>query len=195
MADESVLIGGAEPDVIIGATDIADAWLIDIEPQRDERGFFARTWCQRELSARGLSTDVAQESISFSRRQATMRGLHFQRPPDDEVKIVRCLHGAIFDVIVDLRRESPTFMKWQGFELTADSRRSLYVPKGCAHGFLTLADECEVSYLISAFYVSEAAAGYRYNDPAFGIRWPLAVAVISERDSTWPDFDPRAPSG
>src|SRR5579864_5996178 len=138
---------------------------------------------------------ISRKRAFPSRRRATMRGLHFQRPPHDEVKIVRCLHGAIFDVIVDLRRESPTFMKWQGFELTADSRRALYVPKGCAHGFLTLADECEVSYLISAFYVSEAAAGYRHNDPAFGIRWPLAIAVISERDSTWPDFDPRAPWG
>lgn len=179
--------------MIIGATEIAGAWLIDIEPLRDERGFFARTWCQRELSARGLSTDIAQESISCSRGRATMRGLHFQRSPHDEVKIVRCIHGAIFDVIVDIRPDLPTFRKWQGFELTQESRRALYVPSGCAHGFLTLADETEVSYLISAFYVPEAAAGYRYNDPAFGIAWPLPVNVISERDLSWPDFTADLP--
>lgn len=179
--------------MIIGATEIADAWLIDIEPLRDERGFFARTWCQRELSARGLSTEIAQESVSYSRNKATMRGLHFQRPPHDEVKIVRCIHGAIFDVIVDIRPDSPTFRKWQGFELTQDNRRALYVPSGCAHGFITLADETEVSYLISAFFVPAAAAGYRHNDPAFGIVWPLPVKIISERDLGWPDFAGDAP--
>jgi dTDP-4-dehydrorhamnose 3,5-epimerase len=176
--------------MIFTPTDIAGATIIDIEPLRDARGFFARSWCQRELAAQGLCTDIAQESISYNRDAATMRGLHFQRPPHGEVKIVRCVHGAIQDVIVDIRPDSPTFRRWQGFELTAANHRALYVPNGCAHGFLTLADETEVAYLISTFYVPAASAGYRYNDPAFGIVWPLPVKVISERDLQWPDFEP-----
>jgi len=174
--------------MIIAATDIAEAKIIDIEELRDERGFFARTWCQRELAAQELCTEIAQESISYNRKKATMRGLHYQRPPHGEVKIVRCLRGAIYDVIVDIRPQSPTFLKWQSFELTAANHRALYVPDGCLHGFETLADETEVGYLISAFHVPEAAAGYRYNDPAFAIAWPLAVEVISKRDREWPDF-------
>lgn len=174
--------------MIIAATEIADAKIIDIDPLRDERGFFARTWCQRELAAAGLSTEIAQESISYSRNKATLRGLHFQRAPHGEVKIVRCLHGAIYDVIVDIRPDSPTYLRWQGFELTAANRRALYVPNGCLHGFETLADDTEVAYLISAFYVPAASAGYRYDDSAFGISWPLPVAVINDKDLAWPDF-------
>jgi dTDP-4-dehydrorhamnose 3,5-epimerase len=182
--------------MIFAATGIAEAKIIDIEELRDERGFFARTWCQRELAAQGLVTDIAQESLSFNRAKGTMRGLHYQRPPHGEVKIVRCIRGAIYDVIVDVRPESPSYLRWEGFELTAANRRALYVPKGCLHGFLTLADDTEVAYLISAFHVPEAAGGYRHDDPAFGIVWPAPVKVISERDAHWPDFeaDPTSPS-
>ena len=178
--------------MIFASTTIAGATTIDIEPHRDERGFFARTWCERELAAQGLSIDIAQESISYSRAKATMRGLHFQRAPHGEVKIVRCLQGAVYDVIVDLRPFSPSYRRWQGFDLTAANRRALYVPDGCLHGFLTLADESEVAYLISTFYVPEASSGYRYDDPAFGIAWPSPVAVISARDLQWPAFDADA---
>jgi dTDP-4-dehydrorhamnose 3,5-epimerase len=165
------------------------AWLIDVEPKEDERGFFARTWCRKELAAQGLDTEIAQENVSYNRHCGTVRGLHFQRPPHEETKIVRCTRGAIFDVIVDLRRRSPTYLGWQGFELSADNRRALYVPKGFAHGFQTLTDDAEIAYQISAFYAPEAAGGYRYDDLAFGIAWPLPVTVISGRDIDWPAFD------
>ena len=174
--------------MIFAATGLEDAWLIDIEPREDERGFFARTWCRQELTAHGLDTEIAQESISFNRHRGTVRGLHFQRRPHEETKIVRCTRGAIFDVIVDLRRHSPTYLRWQGFELTAENRRAIYVPKGFAHGFQTVIDNAEIAYQISAFYAPEAAAGYRYDDAAFGIAWPQPVTVIGERDLGWPDF-------
>jgi dTDP-4-dehydrorhamnose 3,5-epimerase len=174
--------------VIFTPTRLDGAWLIDIEPRRDERGFFARTWCRRELAESGLDAEVAQESVSFNRRRGTLRGLHLQRPPHEETKIVSCTRGAVYDVIVDLRAGSPTRGRWQGFELSAENRRALYVPKGFAHGFQTLADEAEVAYRISAFHAPDAAAGYRYDDPAFRIDWPLPVAVISERDLAWPRF-------
>jgi dTDP-4-dehydrorhamnose 3,5-epimerase len=125
-------------------TQFEDVRLIDIEPKKDERGFFARIWCRQELAAQGLDTDIAQESLSFNRHRGTLRGLHFQRPPHDETKIVRCTRGAIFDVIVDLRPQSVTYLHWQGFELTADNRRALYIPKGFAHGFQTLTDHAEI---------------------------------------------------
>ena len=174
--------------MIFGATEFDGAWLIDIEPKEDDRGFFARLWCRQELAAHGLDTDVAQESLSYNRRRGTLRGLHFQQAPHAEIKIVRCTRGAIFDVIVDLRQNSPTFCRWQGFELTADNHRAVYIPKGIAHGFQTLADGTEVAYQISAFHVPEAAQGYRYDDGAFAVSWPLAVSVISERDLNWPAF-------
>ena len=174
--------------MIVSSTSIAEARIIEIEPVFDERGFFARTWCRRELAEHGLCVEIAQESISSNRQKGTLRGLHFQTPPHDEVKIVRCTRGMIFDVIVDLRPRSATYLRWQGFELAAGNHRALYVPKGCAHGFQTMEDETEVHYQISSFYNSEAAAGYRYDDPAFSIKWPLPVIVISERDLRWPPF-------
>lgn len=174
--------------MIVSSTSIAGAHLIDLEPAFDERGFFARTWCRRELAEQGLSVEIAQESISFNRTKGTLRGLHFQTPPHDEVKIVRCIRGAILDVIVDLRRQSTTYLRWQSFELSAENRRSLYIPKGCAHGFQTLIDETEVHYQISSFYDPMAAAGHRFDDPAFAIAWPLPVSIISERDLQWPAF-------
>jgi dTDP-4-dehydrorhamnose 3,5-epimerase len=175
--------------MIFAAMPLAGAFLIDVEPREDERGFFARTWCRQELAAQGLDTEIAQESVSYNRLRGTVRGLHLQRPPHEETKIVRCTRGAIFDVIVDLRPNSSSYLRWQGFELTAQNRRAIYIPKGLAHGFQTLAEHCEIAYQISAFYASEAAAGYRYDDAAFDISWPLPVTMISERDLTWPKFE------
>jgi dTDP-4-dehydrorhamnose 3,5-epimerase len=174
--------------MIFAATELEGAWLIDIERKDDERGFFARTWCRQEFAAQGLDTEIAQESVSYNRYRGTLRGLHFQRSPHEETKVVRCTRGAIFDVIVDLRPRSSTFLRWQGFELTAENRRAIYVPKGFAHGFQTLADDADIAYQISAFYVPEAAGGYRYDDAGFGVAWPLPVTVIGERDLGWPAF-------
>ena len=175
--------------MIFAATQLGDACLIDIEPREDERGFFARTWCRHELAAQGLDSEIAQESLSYNRHRGTLRGLHFQRAPQEETKIVRCTRGAVFDVIVDLRARSPTYLRWQGFELTAENRRAIYIPKGFAHGFQSLTDDVEVMYRISAFYAPEAAAGYRYDDAALGIAWPLPVTVIGARDLEWPALD------
>jgi dTDP-4-dehydrorhamnose 3,5-epimerase len=175
--------------MIFAATRLDGARLIDVELREDERGFFARTWCRQELAAQGLDTEIAQESVSYNRYRATMRGLHFQRAPHEETKIVRCTRGVIYDVLVDLRPHSPTRLCWQGFELTAENRRAVYIPKGFAHGFQTLTDDAEVAYQISAFYAPEAAGGYRYDDAAFGILWPLPVTVISGRDLGWPAFE------
>jgi dTDP-4-dehydrorhamnose 3,5-epimerase len=178
--------------MMFGATGVEGAWLIDIEPKEDERGFFARVWCRQELAAQGLDIEVAQESISWNRHRGTVRGLHFQRPPHAETKIVRCVRGAIFDVIVDLRPRSPSFLRWEALELTAAEHRAIYIPKGLAHGFQVLTDDTEVAYQISAFHVPAAAAGFRYDDPAFGVRWPLPVTMISERDLSWPAFEAGA---
>ena len=174
--------------MLFTSTRLEGVFLIDIEPREDERGFFARTWCQHELAARGLDTEIAQESISYNRLAGTVRGLHLQRPPHEESKIVRCTGGGIFDVMVDLRPHSSSYLRWQAFELTAENRRSVYIPKGLAHGFQTLTEHSEVVYQISAFYVPEVAGGYRYDDTAFQITWPLPVSVISERDIGWPKY-------
>jgi dTDP-4-dehydrorhamnose 3,5-epimerase len=178
--------------MIFNATQLDDAWLIDLEPREDERGFFARIWCRQELAAQGLDTAIAQESLSFNRHRGTVRGLHFQRAPHEETKIVRCARGGIFDVIVNLRPQSPSYLRWQGFELTEENRKAIYVPKGFAHGFQTLADNTEIVYQISEFYAPNSAGGYRYDDAAFRIAWPLPVTVISERDLSWPAFKPCA---
>jgi len=169
-------------------TTLFGAWLIDPVPTEDSRGFFARTFCVDEFAKHGLETSFVQHSMSYSVKRGTLRGMHYQRHPHCEVKLVSCRKGAVWDVIVDIRPESPTFRRWQAFELTAECRRHLYVPAGFAHGFQTLSDDVEVSYLISTPYQSGSAAGIRYNDPAFGIVWPLAVTEISEKDLQWPDF-------
>jgi dTDP-4-dehydrorhamnose 3,5-epimerase len=174
--------------MIFNTTQLDGAWLIEIQPIEDQRGFFARTWCRQDFAMQGLDTELAQESLSFNRHCGTVRGMHFQWPPHAETKIVRCARGAIFDVIVDLRRRSLSYLQWQGFELTAENRRALYIPKGFAHGFQTLRDDVEVVYQISVPYAPSAAGGYRYDDAAFGIIWPLPAAVISERDLLWPAF-------
>jgi dTDP-4-dehydrorhamnose 3,5-epimerase len=161
---------------------------IQLSLNRDDRGWFARSWCQQEFEAQGLNPRVVQCNVSFNEHKGTLRGMHYQAPPFAEAKVVRCTQGAIYDVVVDLRPESRTFRKWLGVELTAENRKSLYVPEGCAHGFLTLAAESEVFYLMSEFYHPESARGIRWDDPAFAIGWPASVAVISERDRTYPDF-------
>jgi dTDP-4-dehydrorhamnose 3,5-epimerase len=173
----------------ITPTRVAGVFLLDVEPHVDERGSFSRIWCRREFTGAGLDTEVAQASLSFNVRKGTLRGLHFQAPPHEEVKIVRCTRGAIFDVAVDLRAGSPTFKQWVSVELTADNRRALYIPVGCAHGFQTLLPDTEVLYQMSTFHVPSAARGVRWNDPAFGIHWPDDNRVISERDRSYPDFD------
>jgi len=174
--------------MIFHETSIADVWLIEPERRTDDRGFFARTWDSSEFSARGLETRIAQCSISFNRHRGTLRGVHYQATPYEETKLVRCTAGAIFDVAVDLRPKSPTFKHWVGHELTADDRYALYVPKGCAHGFLALADDTEVAYQISEFHTPESARGVRWDDPAFGISWPAEVLLVNERDRSYPDF-------
>ena len=175
--------------MIFEETPLPGAYVIDLEPKRDERGFFARAWCTDELAAAGLDTRLAQINIGFSHLRGTVRGLHFQDPPHAEVKIVRCTMGAVYDVIVDLRPGSATRGQWRGFELTAENRRLVYVPEGFAHGYQTLTDATELWYQTSVSYVPESARGVRYDDPAFDIEWPETVTVVAEADRTWPDFD------
>lgn len=169
-------------------TGFAGAYIIDIEPMADERGFFSRSWCRRELEKRGLNPDIAQCNISFNKKRGTLRGMHYQAEPHAETKIVRCTGGAIYDVIVDLRPESSTFKKWIAVELSAENRRMLYIPPGVAHGFQTLMDGTEIFYQISEFYHPESSCGVRWDDPTFGIAWPPADRVISEKDRQYPDF-------
>jgi len=169
-------------------TPLAGAYIIDIVALQDERGFFARTWSSEELEKRGLDTTLVQCNVAWNPLKGTLRGMHFQRAPQEEVKIIRCTRGALFDVIIDLRTDSPTFRQWTSVELTAESRRMLYVPKGFAHGYITLTDDVEAYYHVSAPYTPECAGGVRWDDPAFGIKWPLAPTLMSERDRDWPHF-------
>lgn len=170
----------------IEPTTLADARLIDLERRGDKRGWFARTMDAQIFADQGMDSVFVQQNASMSAQAGTLRGLHFQRPPHAEAKLVRCLRGRILDVIVDLRRGSPTFLRHEGFELGADNGRMLYVPRGFAHGFQTLTDDVEVSYLVSAYYAPEAEGGLRWDDPRLGIAWPRPVAVISPKDAAWP---------
>jgi dTDP-4-dehydrorhamnose 3,5-epimerase len=154
----------------------------------DERGFFARSWCQQEFASRGLNFGLVQSNISGSPRKGTLRGMHYQVAPFAETKLVRCTRGSIFDVALDLRPDSPTYKRWTAAVLTADNHLMLCIPEGCAHGFLTLEHNCEVFYQMSEFYHPETARGVRWNDPAFGIEWPGGAEVISSRDASYPDF-------
>lgn len=169
-------------------TKLPGVFEIHIEAKPDERGFFARTWCQREFEAQGLAANLVQCSLSFNKRKGTLRGMHYQITPHEETKLVRCTQGAIYDVVLDLRPESLAFKEWVGVELTAEKRNMIYVPHGCAHGFLTLEDRSEVAYQMSEFQYAESARGVRWDDPAFQIKWPAKVEVISERDRAYPDF-------
>jgi len=177
--------------VIFTPTALSGAWVIDMTPAADERGLFARSFCVSEFAAQGLVAPVNQCSVSFNVRRGTLRGLHFQAEPHAEEKLVRCTAGAIFDVIVDLRPDSPTCRQWFGADLSADNRRALYIPRGFAHGFVSLVDASEVLYMMSVPYAADAARGVRWDDPALGIRWPLSPMVISARDAAYPLLDGR----
>jgi dTDP-4-dehydrorhamnose 3,5-epimerase len=174
--------------VIFSPTPVEGAYILDLDRQNDDRGYFARTWCRRELEQAGLNASLAQCSVSYNLRRQTLRGMHWQAPPNAEVKIVRCTRGAIWDVIIDLRPESQTYMHHWGVELTADSGRAVYIPEGMAHGFVTLADASEVFYQMSEFYNPASARGIRWNDPAFAIAWPLTDPILHPRDAAYPDF-------
>jgi len=172
-------------------TSVDGARLIKPDARWDERGFFARFFCEREFTDNGLECRFVQINDSLSRQRGTLRGLHYQLPPAAEVKLVRCVRGALWDAIVDLRPESPSYRKWFGAELTADNRLMMYVPRGFAHAILTLSDDAEAIYLVSAFYGPEQERGMRWNDPAIGIAWPIEPVEVSLKDATWPDFDPE----
>ncbi|HWF90742.1 MAG TPA: dTDP-4-dehydrorhamnose 3,5-epimerase [Terriglobales bacterium] len=174
--------------MIFQETKLAGVFEIQIEAKADERGFFARTWCQQEFEDHGLNPRLAQCSVSFNTKKGTLRGMHHQAAPFPETKVVRCTQGALYDVVLDLRAQSPTFKQWIGVTLDAEKRNMVYVPEGCAHGFITLEAETEIFYQISEFFKPELSRGVRWNDPAFKIEWPAPVELISERDRTYPDF-------
>jgi dTDP-4-dehydrorhamnose 3,5-epimerase len=175
--------------MIFTESPLPGAYVVDMERLPDERGFFARSYCADEFSARGLGPELRQCSVSYNARKGTLRGMHYQAAPHEEHKLVRCTAGAIFDAIVDLRTTSPTYRRWFGAELTMDNRRSLFIPPGFAHGFVTLTDDTEVYYMISVPHAPKFSRGVRWNDPAFAIEWPLRPAVISERDAAYPLLD------
>lgn len=175
--------------MIFMETPVVGAFVVDLEPIEDRRGCFARAFCSREFAEHGLGLRVVQCNLSSNRKKGTVRGMHYQVAPHEEAKLVRCTRGSIYDVVLDLRRNSPTYGRWHAVELNRRNHRMLYVPRGCAHGFQTLKDDTEVFYQVSAFYSSESARCVRWDDPAFGIRWPLEAAVISDKDRDCPDFE------
>jgi dTDP-4-dehydrorhamnose 3,5-epimerase len=167
---------------------LTGAWIIDIERLEDDRGFFARTYCQKQFAEHGLNPNIAQCNISYNKVKGTLRGMHLQVEPFQEVKLVQCIQGSIFDVMIDLRPNSPTFCEYVGVELSAENHKMLYIPEGFAHGFITLEDHSTIFYQMSQFYAPSYARGFRWNDPRFGINWPIDVKVISDRDRSYPDF-------
>jgi dTDP-4-dehydrorhamnose 3,5-epimerase len=175
--------------MIITETKLKGAFIIELEKVADVRGFFARSWSRREFTAQGLNGNLSECNVSFNKTKGTLRGMHYQAEPYEQVKLVRCTSGAIHDVIIDLRPESNTFKQWVGIELTAHNHLMIYIPKGFAHGFQTLTDNSEVFYQMSADYVPESGRGVRWDDPAFGIEWPEAERIIIARDKSFPDFD------
>ncbi len=177
--------------MIFRETPIVGARLIDLEKRGDSRGFFARVFCRQEMAGQGLVADILQINTSLSVQKGTLRGMHYQLAPAAEVKIVRCIRGALYDVIVDLRPDSPSFGAWFGAELSAENRTMLYVPKGCAHGFLTLEENTEAFYLVDSAYAPDLERGLRYDDPRFAITWPAEPVEVSDKDRAWPDFDPQ----
>ena len=182
---------GLRHPVIFRETKVLGGFLIEMEPHIDDRGSFARSFCRLEFEAHGLNPLVAQCNVSTNLRRGTLRGLHSQRSPHEEDKLVRCTRGSIYDVMLDLRPDSPSYGRYAGFELTASNRRSLYIPKGAFHGFLSLEDDTDVFYQMSEPYAASHGRGVRWNDPAFAIEWPGEVSVISERDASYPDYDPE----
>ena len=169
-------------------TILKGAFIIDVEPREDERGFFARSWCEDEFRQHGLNPHLVQCNISFNKKRGTLRGMHYQSAPFAEAKVVRCTMGEIYDVIIDLIPESPTFKQWIGVELTAANRRMLYIPENFAHGFQTLVDDTEVFYQMSEFYYPECAHGIRWNDPTFGVEWNYSPPILSQKDNGFPNF-------
>jgi dTDP-4-dehydrorhamnose 3,5-epimerase len=178
--------------MIFTETDLKGAYIIEPEKLADNRGFFGRTWCQQEFRDRGLDPNLVQCSISFNYQQGTLRGMHLQLPPSAETKLVRCTQGGIYDVIVDLRLGSETYLQWTAIKLTAENRTALYIPKGFAHGFQTLEDNTEIFYQMSEFHNPDFARGFRWNDPIFRIHWPEEVSVISDRDRKYSNYTPAA---
>jgi dTDP-4-dehydrorhamnose 3,5-epimerase len=177
--------------MIFTATRLPGGFVVDLERLEDERGFFARSWCRQAFEERGLAPRLMQCSVSFNKTRGTLRGMHYQAKPYAEAKLVRCTRGAVYDVIIDLRSDSPAYLQWDAVELTEENHRMVYVPEGCAHGFQTLVDGTEVFYQMSEVYRPEYARGVRWNDPAFAIHWPEAERIISARDDTYPDFVPE----
>lgn len=174
--------------MIFNETKLKGAFIIEIEKLEDERGFFGRSWCANEMSEHGLNVNIRQANVSFNKHKGTLRGMHYQVAPHQEAKLVRCSRGRIYDAIIDLRENSPTYKQWIGIELTQDNYKMLYVPENFAHGFITLEDNCEVSYLMSEFYVPCAGATIRWDDPLFNIEWPMEPKIISEKDKNQIDF-------
>ena len=169
-------------------TMLPGAYVIELDKREDDRGFFARAWCTKEFAAHNLTSHVVQANTSFNKKMGTLRGMHYQIAPHPEAKLIRCIRGSIYDVIIDLRPASPTYKRWIGVELTAKNRSMLYVPENFAHGFITVEDDTEILYLVSEFYSPECERGVRYNDPAFGMMWPVKVQAMSSKDQTWPDY-------
>src|SRR5690554_4392808 len=176
--------------MIFTETALKGAHIVEIKQLTDERGFFGRSWCKREMEEHGLNSNVVQANTSCSTIKGTMRGMHYQMAPYEETKLIRCTRGAIYDVIIDLRKESPTFMQWFGIELTEKDYKMVYIPERFAHGFVTLTDNAEVTYLVTQYYTPGAEGGIRYDDPSFNINWPVPVKLVSEKDSNHPDFHP-----
>jgi len=175
--------------MIFKPTPVDGAFVIDVNRIGDSRGYFGRLWCEKEFEEQGLVPNIKQSNIGFSPQAGTLRGLHYQKPPFEEVKIVRCTRGSVYDVVLDVRPDSPTFRKWYGIELNAENASMLYVPGGCATGYLTLEDNSEIYYNTSEFYAPDAATGIRYDDPLFQIQWPIPIAVLSDNDRNWPGFE------
>lgn len=174
--------------MIFTETKLKDVFILELEKNVDERGYFARTFCENEFSNAGIPFKPVQANISYNQHKHTLRGMHYQASPDEEAKLVNCVRGAIYDVIIDIRVGSPTFNKWLGIELSAENKKMLYIPEGFAHGFITLADDTEVNYLMSEFYKPGSGRGLRWDDPAFNIEWPAEISVISEKDKQWPPY-------
>ncbi len=172
------------------ATPLKGAFTIELEKRGDDRGFFARFFCEKDFEAAGIAFPIVQINNSLSEKAGTLRGMHYQLPPAAEIKVVRCIRGALYDVIIDLRPDSPTFGKWFGAELTAENRLMMYAPMGFAHGFITLSDSTEAFYLTNAFYAPQEERGIRFDDPRFGVIWPRTPVDVSAKDRVWPDFDP-----
>lgn len=178
--------------MIFNKTDLKDAYIIELQEFNDSRGFFARAFCENEFADHGIEFRVVQANTSYSHKKHTLRGMHYQEKPHQEAKLMKCIKGAIFDVIIDMRPDSPTFKKWMGVELSERNRKMIYVPEGFAHGFVTLEDDTEVYYPVTELYTPGAEKGIRWDDPAFNIQWPVKPQIISEKDQNWPLFDELA---